>query len=508
MSLISFTFAIFYILIFILYFTCMKDKQWLLLLIGSLVFYAYASPVYLLFLLFSAASTFVCGKYIGSNRGKHGAAFTLTIIANLAILVVLKYTNFVIDNVSGILGRQINHVAWLLPLGISYYTFIVIAYLVDVSRGVIECENNYLRYLTFVSFFPHITQGPISRYEELSPRLFEKHEIDVINIREGLYRILVGLSKKLIIAERLSVYVDRVYANASGYDGLTLFTASLLYAIQIYCDFSGYMDMVLGLSHMLGIDMAENFNLPYFSTSIAEFWRRWHITLGAWFKDYLYYPLLRSGAAKKITKSMKKSKIKYSKTFIRMVPTVIALIITWAATGIWHGASWHYGLWGLYHGVLIIIGTIFADSLRKINQKLHIREESGWFTAFRITRTFVFLDIGYIFFRSPDMDTIKTVFAKIAGDFHISGSSIANALLPFTEDNTAISYGAVVFVAVAVLFVSELIKYVKEMPTEREKSISKSATAPLYKYIFAGIMIVAILLFGIFGQSSFIYMMY
>jgi len=529
MSLISFTFLAFYILLFVLYFTCMKNKQWLLLLVGSLVFYAYASLAYLIFLLFSAITTFLAARYIDSvsdqkeKSKKSGRVLCVTLIINLLILCVLKYTNFVIDNInsfrsiysSGGDATLIGHVSWLLPLGISYYTFIVIGYLVDVSRGISKSESNYLKFLCFVSYFPHITQGPINRYEDLSSKLFAKHDIDVVRIRKGLYRILIGLSKKLIIAERLSVYVDRVYGSVSSYDGLTILVAGILYAIQIYCDFSGYMDMVLGLSGMLGIDMAENFNLPYFATSIADFWRRWHITLGAWFKDYLYYPVLRSTLARKITKALKKSKIKYSKTFIRMVPTVIALLITWCATGIWHGASWHYGLWGLYHGVLIILGTIFAESFKKLNKKLHIKEESTCLMVFRIIRTFILVDIGYVLFRAANTSDIATVFGKIIKDLHINASSIANALLPFTEDNTAISYGGIVFVAVAVLFVSDLCKFVKECSGARETSesvsapeTSESASAPAYKYIFAAIMIVSILLFGIFGQSSFIYMMY
>lgn len=518
MSLISFTFAVFFILLIILYFTCMKEKQWLLLLAGSLVFYAYASLAYLVFLMFSAVTTFLAGKSIETIKNDKSkdknriVIYGITVCVNLLILAVLKYTNFVIDNINMLCGNNsnvaISHVSWVLPLGISYYTFIVIGYLTDVNRGIISAESNYLRYLLFVSFFPHITQGPISRYNELAPQFAIKHQFDIQKFQKGLYRIVIGLSKKLIIAERLSVYVDRVYGSVGNYDGLTLLTASVLYAIQIYCDFSGYMDMVIGLANILGIEIAENFNLPYFSSSIAEFWRRWHITLGAFFRDYLYYSLLRSKVAKKITKSLKKSKINYSKTTVRMVPTVLALLITWAATGIWHGASWHYGLWGLYHGVLIIIGTVCANGIAKFNKKMKINEKSPWIIGFRILRTFILVDIGYILFRASNIKDIGVIFNKIITDFHINSGSIANALLPFTEDNTAISYAIIVIVAVAVLFVSDLVAFINEGKSNEPSEENSSEQIAGVKYVFAGIMIVAILLFGIFGQSSFIYMMY
>ena len=502
MSLISLTFAGFFIIVFALYFTCMKDHQWVLLLVSSLLFYAYAAPEYLIFLLISAVSTYLAAKGVLSAKSSARKIYTGTLLLNLLILVAVKYLTWLL----GCAGIKLTGFSMIVPLGISYYTFIVIGYLTDVWRGVIEPESNFLKYLTFVSFFPHITQGPINRFSDLAPRLFARHEIDAERVKSGIYRIVCGLAKKLIIAERLSVYVDRVYAAPASYDGLTLLAASVFYAIQIYCDFSGYMDMVLGLSEMLGIKMAENFNLPYFAMSIAEFWRRWHITLGEWFKDYLYYSVLRSAAFKKLTKAMKKGKISFSKATIRLVPTVLGLLITWAATGIWHGASWHYGFWGLYHGILIILSMILAGTFGKIKTSLHINEDKAGWKAFKIIRTFILVDIGYVFFRAPSVGASLEIFKGIIGRFSINASSIANAILPFTEDNTAVSYCLVVAIAILVLFITDLAAFLKECPGD--DFAGRYRMDSLGKYVFLGVMIVSIVLFGVFGQSSFIYMMY
>lgn len=503
MSLISITFFVFFIILFALYYGCMREKQWLLLLVGSLVFYAFASPIYLIFLLFSSVTVFLAAKGIRMEGSHPKIIFSFTVSLNLLILIIVKYTSMIF----GSFGIDLSGTRFILPLGISYYTFIVIGYLTDVHIELIEPESSFLRFLTFVSYFPHITQGPINRYEDISGQLFAKHTVDAQRIKRGLYRIICGLAKKLIIAERLAVYVNRVYASPKSYDGLTLLAATFFYAIQIYCDFSGYMDMVLGLSGVLGIDMAENFNLPYFSQSIPEFWRRWHITLGSFFKDYLYYPVLRSAPFKKLTKSMKKSKIKFSKSFIRTLPTVLALLITWASTGIWHGASWHYGFWGLYHGVIIIMSMLLSGTFNKINNIMHVREESVAVRVLRIIRTFILVDIGYVFFRASSVKEAFEIFAGIISRLSMSPAAIKNVILPFTEDNTAVSYALVVLTAIAVLFVCELKQYISSEKASGSVSESDNKESTL-KYVFAGVMAVCIILFGIFGQSSFIYMMY
>ena len=522
MSFISITFFVFYLILIILYYTCFKDKQWLLLLVGSLVFYAWASPVYLIFLMVSALTTYLAGRYIdGSRKTYKSAVLALTIILNIGILSVLKYSGM-------ITGHSL-----ILPLGISYYTFMVISYLVDVSRGVIDAENNYLKYLLFVSYFPHITQGPINRYEKLTPQFYTVKTIDKDRIENGIFRIITGLFKKLVIAERLSVYVDRVYGNYASYDGLTLIAATFFYAILIYCDFSGYMDMALGLSSMLGIDMDENFNLPYFSKNIAEFWRRWHITLGSWFREYLYYPLLRSSLFKKLNRLLKHGKIKFSKNFIKTFPTCIALIITWTATGIWHASAWHYALWGLYHGILIILSMLFAKKFAAVNAALKITDDSKCFNAFRIIRTFILVCIGYVFFRAPGIKDAFIILKNMVCKFSLNKSSIANALLPFTEDNTAVSYFLVTAAGAAILFVWELRAYFgkcripgclrigADSASDADSasgadsaSDADSASGAAMgedgagKYVLMAVMVIMILLFGIFGQSSFIYMMY
>lgn len=501
MSFISVTFLVFFIAFIALYYTAFKQSQWLLMLLGSLVFYAFASPVYLIFLLLSSITTYAASLAISTQKKKAKLIFALTIAVNLLVLIIVKYSALILESFGiGELSFKM-----IVPLGISYYTFIVIGYLTDVYREIILPQESFLKYLCFVSFFPHITQGPISRYGDLSGQLFVSHRVEYEKIREGVFRIILGLFKKLIIAQRLTVYVDRVYGNYSSYDGLTLLCATVFYAILIYCDFSGYMDIVVGISRLLGINIAENFNLPYFAASIPEFWRRWHITLGSFFKDYLYYPLLRSSLFKKLTKAMKKGKIKFSKAAIRTVPTVIALLITWMTTGIWHGASYHYGFWGLYHGILISLSTITAGKIALILKKLNISDDSLGLRIFRIIKTFALVDIGYVFFRAPSTSEAFGILGKIVTDFHINGGSIAKAILPFTEDNTAISYASICFAAILVLVIYEFRLFVKEL---KEITPETSEREAFGCYLFEGVMIAAIILFGVFGQSSFIYMMY
>jgi len=525
LAFVSLRFIIFLIVLLTAYYLFPRKYQWLLLLAGSYVFYAYASPYYLIFLLISTVTTYLCGVRMGyveealckelaahrevlskeEKRARKAMAqrkkkqiMAACLVCNLLILGLLKYTNFLLENMNYLLKTfgsesRIGRVDWLLPLGISFYTFITIGYCVDVYRGISEPQKDFFKYALFVSYFPQITQGPINRYSDMESRLYREHPFDWQRCKEGGYRILIGLFKKLVIAERLSVYVDRVFGEPASYGSMTLLFAAVFYAIQIYCDFSGYMDIVLGISELFGIRMAENFDKPYFSKSIPEYWRRWHMTLNMWFKDYLYYPVIRSDFCTKIGKKLGK---KVSKEAGRIVPTVIGLLVVWFLTGLWHGASWHYVAHGLYHGTIIILGVLLGSVYKRLREMLHIREASKGYHVFQMARTFILVDISYILFRASSVGDALFIMKQIFFHLDISVAALKDAILPFTEDNTAVAYFGVAAAAMLALFLAEVLDY------------NGKRTLKRHRYLSGAVMIVIILLFGVFGQSGFIYMQY
>lgn len=522
MSFLSIRFVLFIVVLLILYYTAFKNNQWLLLLCGSLVFYVFASPYYLLFLVPSIISAFFAGLFIEKislkeeklseeisdknelkskkkelNKSKK-LVLVVALLFNILILVVLKYTGFFMDTIAGIAiaagGKfVVPEVNFILPLGISFYTFMTVSYLADVYWGVTTAQTDLRKYALYISYFPHITSGPIDSYSDLREDLYNHHDFNLDYFGQGLYRIVVGLFKKLVIAGRLAVYVDEVYSNPSSYAGLTLLTATFFYAFQMYCDFSGYVDIAIGVSKLFGINLTENFNLPYLSKSIPEYWRRWHITLGVWFRTYVFYPVIRSDFSKKISKKLKKN---HDKAFASMITTIIGLICVWLLTGLWHGASWHYVMHGVYHGTIIIISTCLAGTYKKWKETLHIADESKIFGAFQIIRTFILVDISYILFRANSIKDAGIIMKGIITKMAINGAQVKAALLPFTGDNTSVAYAIVVFIAMGMLIIAELFDY-------NGKDFFKN-----HKYFTCAVMLIMTALFGVFGQSSFLYAAY
>ena len=280
---------------------------------------------------------------------------------NLGILAVLKYTNFAIANVNGIAalftGRHsIARVNLVLPLGISFYTFQTMGYVIDVYRGKAEAEKNIFKMALFTSFFPQLIQGPISRFGELSQTLYAPHRFDFRTVWFGLERVLWGYFKKLVIADRIVVAVNAIVGQPDIYSGFYVFCGMLFYAAELYADFTGGIDITIGIAQMFGIQLAENFERPYFSKNIAEYWRRWHITMGTWFKDYLFYPLSASMPVLSMSTFCRKH---FGAAAGRRIPVYFVTLVVWFATGIWHGASWNFVLWGVYFGIIIIIEKLF-----------------------------------------------------------------------------------------------------------------------------------------------------
>ena len=447
MSFTSFQFIGFFVLMLVPYYFMPKKLQWVWLLVGSYVFYLWSVPEFAFFLLFSTVTTYLFPLQIGKINTKqtewlkkNGEGLTreekksykqagdrnkkllvfLCLLCNLGFLALVKYMGTLVGIFNSV-GANIS-IDWLIfPLGISFYTFQSVGYAIDVYRGAEEPQKNFFKYALYVSFFPQICQGPIGRYSSLAPQLYKPHKFDYDGFVYGLQRMLLGFFKKLVIANRITIVVDYFYGSVGKYSGVALAFATFMYAIQLYADFSGYMDIAIGAGKCFGIKLDKNFEQPYFSRSIAEFWRRWHITLGSWFRDYLYYPVLRSSWCSKLGKNISKSG---NKKLAQMITTALALSITWLAIGVWHGSKLTFLFYGIYHGLFIVLDIVLSDKYAKAKKRFNICEEMRLWKAFQTLRTFFIVCVGYVLFRSDSITDAITPFGNFVIKPVISSSSL------------------------------------------------------------------------------------
>ena len=404
MSLISMEFLIFVGIAVIGYYLIPKRFQWIWLLIFSYIYYASSGIKILFFLLYTTITTYGTGrlldrvnhKELPRNEAKSRKRRILIgcLLLNFGMLAVLKYTNFAIENVNAIFHAGISFQKLILPLGISFYTFQSMGYIIDVYWGKYEAEKNPFRFALFVSFFPQVLQGPIGRFDRLARQLYEQHSFDLLKAQYALQLMLWGFFKKLVLADRAAVVVNQVFQNYTQYSGVTNIVAVLMYSIQLYMDFSGGMDVVMGVAALFGVELDQNFKRPYFATSITDFWHRWHITLGTWMKDYIFYPVSLSKWMGKFGKWSKKA---FGKKTGRVVPICVANIIVFLVVGIWHGAAWKYIAYGLYNGLIIAISSLLAPLYRKGFEKFHINPKSGAWHVVQILRTFLLVNISWYF---------------------------------------------------------------------------------------------------------------
>ena len=404
MSLISMEFLIFVGIAVIGYYLIPKRFQWIWLLIFSYIYYASSGIKILFFLLYTTITTYGTGrlldrvnhKELPRNEAKSRKRRILIgcLLLNFGMLAVLKYTNFAIENVNAIFHAGISFQKLILPLGISFYTFQSMGYIIDVYWEKYEAEKNPFRFALFVSFFPQLLQGPIGRFDRLARQLYEQHSFDLLKAQYALQLMLWGFFKKLVLADRAAVVVNQVFQNYTQYSGVTNIVAALMYSIQLYMDFSGGMDVVMGVAALFGVELDQNFKRPYFATSITDFWHRWHITLGTWMKDYIFYPVSLSKWMGKFGKWSKKA---FGKKTGRVVPICVANIIVFLVVGIWHGAAWKYIAYGLYNGLIIAISSLLAPLYRKGFEKFHINPKSGAWHVVQILRTFLLVNISWYF---------------------------------------------------------------------------------------------------------------
>lgn len=505
----------------------LKKQKWVVLLIASYIFYLFAGYKYVAFILFTTVSTYSIARWIDrmSRQSKEmlktnktewnretkkqfkekvkrnkRLVMALALILNFGILAFLKYYNFFAGSLNDVFGAfgmsfSMPTLKLFLPLGISFYTFQSMGYVVDVYREKFPAEKNIAKFALFVSFFPQIIQGPISFYDQLAHQLYEPHKVDFTRIKYGCELILWGFFKKLVIADRAVIAINTVVADYNQYNGTTLTFTVLLYALQLYADFSGGIDISRGIAQILGIDMAENFKRPYFSKSINEYWRRWHITLGAWMKEYVFYPLSLSGTFLSASKKMKASrfgKTKAGSHIAKVLPTAIASLIVFLIVGIWHGSSWKYVAFGLWNGGIIMLSILLKPVFDICNKKLHINPNNFFWKLFQMLRTFIVVCIGYVFDVAPSFRQAIYSFALLLTNQKINGfnKSGLNLGLEFKD------YAIIVF-AVIILFIISLIQ---DKTNQSIRVFINKRNAVIQWLLIFGVSLV-VLVFGIYGPS-------
>jgi alginate O-acetyltransferase complex protein AlgI len=389
----SIHFAIFFVIIFITYFTIPHKYRWQLLLASSCYFYMVFLPVYILILGFTIVIDYFAGIYIEKNVGAKRKLFLVySLIANIGVLAVFKYYNFLNGNISQLLNEfgyrnSIPNLSILLPVGLSFHTFQAMSYTIEVYRGNFKAEKHFGIYALYVMFFPQLVAGPIERPQNVLHQFYEKHNFDIARISSGFKKMLWGLFKKVVIADRLSIYVNSVFDNYQGHSGITLLTATIFFAVQIYCDFSGYSDIALGSAEVLGYKLLVNFKRPYFAKSIQEFWSRWHISLSTWFRDYLYIPLGGNRV----------STFKWYRN----------LLIVFTISGLWHGANWTFIIWGALHGIYLISGIFWKKIKETIKLPLIISN------SLNIIITIFLVTIAWVYFRANSVEQANTIIKNI-----------------------------------------------------------------------------------------------
>ncbi|MFR5602045.1 MAG: MBOAT family O-acyltransferase [Lachnospiraceae bacterium] len=415
----SYEFMGFILLLLIAYYLIPAKHQWKLLLAASYLFYLTSGWENLLFILVTTASTYGAARLIGDLhtsqaqylkehkqemtreerksykakvKGKQWKLLLFCLLFNFGILAVLKYTNFAIVNLNGLLSlvksqKQIDFVTLILPLGISFYTFMSMGYVIDVYRGKYPAEQNPGKVALFVSFFPQLIQGPISRFDDLNETLFGEHRFEWEQIRLGFWRILWGYFKKMVIADRILTAVTAIVGNPETYDGIYVFVGMMFYALQLYADFTGGIDITIGIAQMLGIRLKENFIRPYFSKNITEYWRRWHISLGAWFTEYIFYPV---SVCKPMLDFSRFARKHFGDYVGKRMPVYVASLAVWFTTGIWHGASWNFVVWGLLNGLVIIVSQECQPLYDRFHKRFSVAHTFGW-RLFQVVRTVLLL---------------------------------------------------------------------------------------------------------------------
>ena len=534
MSFISLEFALFCIITVIVFYLAglirkqSSGYQWIVLLAASIVFYGFCGIKYLTYILITAVSIYFGARFMSNLAEKRDIYLKehkeelsreekkeykahvksrqkwllfLCVLINVGILFAIKYTDTIIAYFNYyrlMLTGNINFVAQpglILPLGISFYTFQSLGYLIDVYYGKVKPEKNFAKFLLYVSFFPQIIQGPISRFSDLEPELFGRKEYKWDNIKSGFLRIMWGLFKKLVIADRLSPYVSSISGLSEYYKGPYLLLGIFIYAFQIYGDFSGGIDVAIGVAEILGIRLTENFRRPFFSKTLAEYWRRWHMTLGTWFRDYIFYPL---SVNKQILNLGKWVRTHIGEGLGKRVPIYLPMIAVWMLTGMWHGSEGKYVTWGLLNCFFIILGTEFEPLSLKIMEKYKLSEDMFLIKFYRVFKTFWLMSFLRVFdFVKTSKDGFKFLRDILRNWSSFDINEVYTTLkLPKEE----------MIVAFFALIVLACVSLIQRKGSVRERLFKKNMW--LQFGVFA-LLTAAVMIFGSYGMgydaASFIY---
>lgn len=487
----SYDFMLFFPIVIAVYFIIPKKVRYIWLLITSYYFYMGWNPQYAILIAISTVITYFSGVLIDrynqrAVRSIPGGGYKKWVVAgsfvtNIGILIFFKYFDFLLGNFNSILSAVgITAVEKpfdvILPVGISFYTFQALSYTMDVYRGDIKAEKNILRYALFVSFFPQLVAGPIERSKNL---LIQVNEVEKINvweysrIAEGGILMLWGMFQKMVIADRVAIVVDQVYDSYWMYGSIELILATVLFAVQIYCDFASYSLIAIGAAKVMGFSLMENFNTPYFARSVQEFWKRWHISLSTWFRDYLYIPLggNRCSKAKKYRNVM----------------------ITFLVSGLWHGASWSFITWGGLHGFYQIVGAVLKPWKEKMIDRFQIKSKSFSYKLGQLLVTFILVDFAWIFFRMNSLkyslEFIHRIFSKW-NPWVLFDQSLYNLGLNQSEVH-------ILFFSIIILFLIDLIRYKKSITLDiflREQCL-------WFRWGAIFILLFYIIIFGIYGPA-------
>jgi D-alanyl-lipoteichoic acid acyltransferase DltB (MBOAT superfamily) len=464
----SFPFLLFFLGVTIAFYAVKQSWRWLLLLIASCYFYAFLIPVYLLVLFFVIGIDFVAGILIEKNKGQRRRFFLgLSIVSNLTILFIFKYHNFFVENLQLISANissnpiLFNTWKWALPIGLSFHTFQAMSYTIEVYRGNQKAERHLGIYALYVLFYPQLVAGPIERPQNLIHQFYERHSIQYDGIIAGLKLMLWGYFMKVVVADRLGIYVDYIFRDVAFHSRLALLTAVLFYSFQIYCDFAGYSLIAVGSAKAMGFTLSINFNRPYLALTLKDFWNRWNITLSRWFRDYLYYPL---GG----------SRVERSKY-------IFNIIVVFILSGLWHGANWTFIVWGLLHGIYILVGHFRRR--RFPNLILH--------PFFEVICTFLLVSFAWIFFRSQNLHEAFLIIKRICAPgtpMIINGEFEQHSVLVYSVAGIC-----------TVMLTDVLAEY---FPHYRTTLHNRKSRIRIATYVS---LLIIIILFGVFDGGQFIY---
>lgn len=504
MDITSIQFGFFFLISIILYWLIPQRGKWIILLISSLTFYVLSARfftiIYMLIailVVYFSAIYFERTKDDPSVKSKRRFVLLVAIACNAGFLIVLKYMNFIISNLNFFLNDSMKFakVQWYVPLGISYYTLQLLAYLLDSYWGVTEVERNPAKLTLYTCYFPQMISGPISRHNDLGKQLNEGHKFNYDSVTTGLIRVAWGLVKKMAVSNRLGVIVDHIWNDPTKFDGIWVWIGAFGFCVQLYADFSGCMDIICGVSMCFGIRLSENFNAPFFSKNIQEFWNRWHITLGTWLRDYIMNPILKSDTVYSIGE---KAKMRFGKKRGRKVPSYIAMFVLWTLMGVWHGDSWKYIIGeGWWFWIVLVLAGIFEPELNRTKAFLHINDESDLWKAFQTIRTWWIFSTGMIFFRS---ESLIRGMQRIASGFKFSGHAFIDRINDINYNTNDPEGNALMIISLILMIFCEHITYKGISPVEWLKKRNA-----VFRYMIYYLMIFIILFSANSGQQEFIY---